>query len=217
MKKIVSILSWILLAPLYYSMVKEVKGKENIPKRNFILASNHSSHLDWFINGYFCTPRRFTFIGQVDKMTGSTAFWRDRLYDYSEVVPMNRKDPESRKQALAEAAERLKRGSILIIYPEGTRTRDGQLHEFKPGVARLHFETGAPILPVALKGTYELMPPGGKLKIKKIVTVTVGKPLDFEKERDIAAELDKNSDEYRKLCLNIAKKAEDNMQELLSS
>ena len=216
MKKIVSILSWILLAPLYYSMVKEVKGKENIPKRNFILTSNHSSHLDWFINGYFCTPRRFTFIGQVDKMTGGAAFWRDRLYDYSEVIPMNRKDPESRKQALVEAAERLRQGSILIIYPEGTRTRDGQLHEFKPGVVRLHFETGAPILPVALKGTYELMPPGGKFKAKKIVTVTVGKPLDFEKERGIAAKLDKNSDEYRKLCLNIAKKVEGNMRELLS-
>lgn len=216
MKKIVSILSSILLFPLYYSMVKEVKGKENIPKRNYILASNHSSHLDWFIDGYFCTPRRFTFIGQVDKMTGGAAFWRDRLYDYSEVIPMNRKDPESRKQALIEAAERLKQGSILIIYPEGTRTRDGQLHEFKPGVARLHLETGAPILPVALKGTYELMPPGGKLKVKKIVTVVVGKPLDFEKERNTAAKLDKNSDEYRKLCLNIAKRTEDNMRELLS-
>ncbi|HOX30507.1 MAG TPA: lysophospholipid acyltransferase family protein [Candidatus Paceibacterota bacterium] len=217
MKKIVSVLSWILLAPLYHLMVKEVKGKENIPKGNFILASNHSSHLDWFINGYFCTPRRFTFIGQVDKMTGAAAFWRDRLYDYSEVIPMNRKDPESRKQALIEAAERLRQGSILIIYPEGTRTRDGKLHEFKPGVARLHFETGVPILPVALKGTYELMPPGGKLKIKKSVTVIVGKPLDLEKERNAAAKLDKSSDEYRGLCLDVAKLAENSMQQLLNN
>lgn len=217
MKKIVSILSWIFLAPLYHSMVKEVSGKENVPKRNFILVSNHSSHLDWFIDGYFCTPKRFTFIGQVDKMTGMMAFWRNMLYGYAETIPMNRKDPESKRKAIASALERLKQGLILIIYPEGERSRDGKLHEFKPGAARLHLESGAPILPVAIKGSYELMPPGGKLKIKKTVVITVGKPLDFEKERIIAAKMDKKSEEYKNFCLDISKKMENNMRCLLEN
>jgi 1-acyl-sn-glycerol-3-phosphate acyltransferase len=217
MKKIVSVLSWILLAPLYYSMVKEVRGKENVPKRNFILASNHLSHIDWFIDGYFCTPRRFTFIGQVDKMTGFMGFLRDLLYGYAEVIPVNRKDGESRKQAFARALQRLKQGYILNIYPEGTRSRDGKLHEFKPGVARLHLESGAPVLPVAVKGSYELMPPGQKLKIKKTVSLIVGKPLDFEKERNIASGLDKSSQEYHQLCDGIVKQIEDEIGRLLQS
>ncbi len=217
MKKIVSVLSWILLAPLYYSMVKEVRGKENVPKRNFILASNHLSHIDWFIDGYFCTPRRFTFIGQVDKMTGFMGFLRDLLYGYAEIIPVNRKDGESRKQAFAQALRRLKQGYILNIYPEGTRSRDGKLHEFKSGVARLHLESGAPVLPVAVKGSYELMPPGQKLKIKKTVSLIVGKPLDFEKERNIASGLDKSSQEYHRLCDGIVKQIEDEIGRLLQN
>ncbi len=217
MKKIVSVLSWILLAPLYYSMVKEVRGKENVPKRNFILTSNHLSHLDWFIDGYFCTPRRFTFIGQVDKMTGFMGFLRDLLYGYAEIIPVNRKDGESRKQAFAQALRRLKQGYILNIYPEGTRSRDGKLHEFKSGVARLHLESGVPVLPVAVKGSYELMPPGQKLKIKKIVSLIVGKPLDFDKERNIASGLDKSSQEYHQLCDGIVKKIEDEIGRLLQN
>ncbi len=217
MKKIVSVLSWILLAPLYYSMVKEVRGKENVPKRNFILASNHLSHIDWFIDGYFCTPRRFTFIGQVDKMTGFMGFLRDLLYGYAEIIPVNRKDGESRKQAFAQALQRLKQGYILNIYPEGTRSRDGKLHEFKSGVARLHLESGAPVLPVAVKGSYELMPPGQKLKIKKTVSLIVGKPLDFEKERNIASGLDKSSQEYHRLCDGIVKQIEDEIGRLLQN
>jgi 1-acyl-sn-glycerol-3-phosphate acyltransferase len=150
-------------------------------------------------------------------MTGFMGFLRDLLYGYAEVIPVNRKDGESRKQAFARALQRLKQGYILNIYPEGTRSRDGKLHEFKPGVARLHLESGAPVLPVAVKGSYELMPPGQKLKIKKTVSLIVGKPLDFEKERNIASGLDKSSQEYHQLCDGIVKQIEDEIGRLLQS
>ena len=184
---------------------------------NCILAQNHLSHLDWLIDGYLCAPRRFTFIGQVDKMTGVMGFLRDMLYGYAEVIPVNRKDKESKKRAIGKAIEMLKQGYCLIIYPEGTRSKDGQLHEFKPGVAKLHLESAVPVLPVAIEGTYELMPPGQKLKIKKIVTVSIGKPLDFLKEREEAKNLDKNSQEYYSLCSSVAKKIEDEVRLLQSS
>ena len=217
MIKLVSFISKIALAPLFYSMVRETRGKENVPKRNFILAANHLSHIDWFVDGYFCTPRKFTFIGQIDKMTGFMAFLRNMLYGYAEVIPVNRKEGESRKQAYGNALKRLKQDYTLIIYPEGTRSRDGQFHEFKSGIARLHLESGVPILPLAHVGTYDLMPPGGKLKIKRIVTLIVGKPLDFSKERVLAAGMDKNSNEYRVLCESVTKAVEDNMRALLKN
>ena len=82
MNRFVSILSWILCGwffPLF--LVKEVSGKENFSKkRNYILVSNHISHLDWMIGCYLCVPRKYTFIGQVDKMTGIKGLLRDLTY-----------------------------------------------------------------------------------------------------------------------------------------
>jgi 1-acyl-sn-glycerol-3-phosphate acyltransferase len=216
MKKIVSALSRVSVGWYVGKLIKEIRGLENFPRdRNFIFAQNHLSHLDWLIDGYLCTPRRFTFIGQVDKMTGMKAFWRDTLYAYAEVVRVNRKDKESKKRAITEAIKMLKKGYNLIIYPEGTRSLDGKLHEFKPGVAKFHLESGVAVLPVAIRGTYELMPPGAKLKIKKIVRINIGKPLDFVKERETAAKLDKSSPEYHRLCDGVAKEIEEAVRVLL--
>ena len=101
------------------------------------------------------------------------------------------------------------------MYPEGTRSRDGNLQMFKRGVGKLYLETGVPILPVAMFGTYEMMPPGGKLKLNRSARVVIGKPLEFPAELVAAAKMDKNSDEYRRLCEKIAKKAEDEVRALL--
>jgi 1-acyl-sn-glycerol-3-phosphate acyltransferase len=217
MKKIVSILSRALVG--WYikdSFIKEVHGGENFSREgNYIFAQNHLSYLDLFIDGYLCTPRKFTYIGQVDRMTGVKGFLRDLLYGYAEVIPVNRKDKESKKNAIATALQRLKQGYTLIIYPEGTRSRDGRMLEFKPGVAKLHLESGVPVLPAAIKGTYELMPPGQKLRIKKIVVVNIGKPLDFAREREAAKSMDKNSPDYYNLCGEVAKKIENEVRKLL--
>lgn len=217
MKKIVSILSRVLVGWwVRGKLIAEIRGEENFLRdRNYIFAQNHLSHLDWLVDGYVCTPRRFTFIAQVDKMTGMMKFWRDLLYWYAQTIPVDRNDRESKKQAIVKAIGMLKQGYTLIVYPEGTRSRDGQLHEFKPGVAKLHLESGVPILPVAVKGTYELMPPGQKLRIKKIVKMTIGKPLDFSKEREAAKSMDKNSQDYYQLCDEIAKKVENEVRILL--
>ena len=217
MKKIVSIISRVTVgAWVRGALIKEIKGLENFPAdKNFIFAQNHLSHLDWLIDGYICTPRRFTFIGQVDKMTGMMKFWRDMLYGYAEVIPVDRRDSESKKQAITGALQRLKQGYTLIIYPEGTRSRDGRLHEFKTGVAKLHLDSAVPVLPVAIRGTHELMPPGQKFKARKVVTVIIGKALDFAKEREAATAMDRNSGEYRQLCINVAKAVENKVRELL--
>lgn len=217
MKKIVSILSR-ALAGWYVkgAFIKEIRGEENFSRAgNCIFAQNHSSYLDLFVDGYLCTPRKFTYIGQVDRMTGVKGFLRDLLYGYAEVIPVNRKDKESKKNAIAAALRKLKEGYTLIIYPEGTRSRDGRMLEFKPGVAKLHLESGVPVLPVAIRGTYELMPPGQKLKIQKIVTVSIGKPLDFAKERETAKTMEKNSPEYYQLCGEVAKNIENEVRKLL--
>ena len=161
--------------------IKKIEGKENIPKKNFILAANHQSHLDQLFTGYLCTPRRFTYIGQTDRYQGLEKFLLKLLYLLWGVIPVNRKDKISRKKALERCIFALKQGFILIIYPEGTRTRTGKLQKGKCGIGKIFLATKKPILPVGIKGAFELLPPGGKLKIKKNIEIKIGKPLFFEK------------------------------------
>ena len=199
-------------------LIKEIRGKENFSKkRNYILALNHTSHLDWLIGCYLCVPRKYTFIGQVDKIKGIAGAGRDLMYWTGEVIRVNRNDPASRARAAVKAVEFVKRGYNLFMFPEGTRSRDGSLKTFKRGVGKIYLQTGAPILPVAMAGTYEMMPPGGKLKVKKTARVLIGKPMEFLPEREAAAKLDKNSEEYRQICATIAKKTEEAVRNLLKN
>lgn len=199
--------SWfckIFIAPVVKKLfIKEINGLENIPKGNFILASNHLSHLDWIADGCLCVPKKFTFIGQVDRFTGFTGLMRDLLYFVSEVIPLDRNAESSKKEAMEKAVKFLKNGYVLIIYPEGTRSRTGQIGKGKWGVAKIFLKSDAPILPVGIKRTFELLPPGGKLKIKKIVGINVGKPLYFEKEREAAKNLGCDSEKYKEIIKNI--------------
>jgi 1-acyl-sn-glycerol-3-phosphate acyltransferase len=83
------------------------------------------------------------------------------------------------------------------------------------GIGKLYLESGVPILPVAMKGTYELMPPGGGVKISRSVEVIIGKKLEFLKELEAAKGLDKESEEYKKICIKIAKTVEEKVGERL--
>ncbi len=205
----------ILGKPIEKRMIKKISGKENIPRDGFILASNHLSHADWFVSGYLCAPKKFVFIGQTDQYnTGVNAIWRRLIYWWASTIPINRKNDESKKRAIARAVAMLKEGYRVIIYPEGGRAYDGVMREFKSGVGMLHLESGTPVLPAAFSGTREILPPHGKIKIKKIVRVNIGRPLDFPEERAIAAKLDKDSHAYHGLCADVAKRVEDEVRRL---
>jgi 1-acyl-sn-glycerol-3-phosphate acyltransferase len=187
--------------------IKEVKGLENIPQGNFILASNHQSHLDWIVCGWLCVPRRFTYLGQIDRYSGLLSLGRNLLYFVAGVIPVNRGDENSKKMAVEKAIEALKKGKILVIYPEGTRSRTGEIQKGKFGTAKIFLKTGVPILPVAIKGTFEIFPPGkGFPKIKKVVKVNIGKPLYFKEELKIAKNLNCDSEDYKNFLGKITDK-----------
>lgn len=216
MNTFVSTISRLLMGKIVRDrLIKKIDGWDNIPKTgNFILASNHLSHADWWMSGYIITPRKFTFIGQVDQYTGWNGFWRNVFYFYGGIIPINRKSDESKKQALVKAVEMLKKGYCVVIYPEGGRAYDGVMKEFKPGVAILALESGVPVLPVAFAGSNEILPPHGKFKMKKAVRISIGKPLYFKEERVDASHLDPSSPEYHELTLSITKKIEESVRTL---
>ena len=194
--------------------IKEVKGRDNFPKRNVILASNHQSYLDILLCGYVCVPRKYTHIGQVDRENKGWSKIRDGLYSLAEVIPVNRKDEQSKKDAFSSAVKFLKNGYSLVIYPEGTRTRTGEVGSGKWGVAKFFLETGVPILPMGIKGAFELFPPGKKPKVKKNIRLNIGKPLLFTKEFEEAKGLDCNSKEYEEICIDITKRVMEEIKKL---
>lgn len=193
-------------------LVKKVTGLENIPKKNMIVASNHQSHFDQVMTGYVCAPRPYRYIGQTDKYTGSARFVRDFLYFTHGTIRINRKDENSRKEAIKKSIQALQNGDSIVMYPEGTRSKTGELQGGKTGVAKLHLRTGVPILPVGIKGTAEIMPIGKVFpKIKKAIEINIGKPLYFEKELAEAKKLDEDSPRFQEMAIEITDKV---MQEI---
>jgi len=160
------------------------QGVDNVPKEGpAILAWNHLSFSDHFF-GPLPLPRRVTFLAKSEYFTGrgvkgliSKAFFRGVGQ-----IPVDRAGGEAGERALRTGLRVLAEGKLLGIYPEGTRTPDGRLYRGKTGVARLALESGAPVIPCAMIGTFELQPPGRLLPRLSIRPgVRFGKPLDFSR------------------------------------
>ena len=155
-----------------------VEGVEHIPAEwPAILASNHLSFLDhFFLPAY--VERPIFFLGKSDYFSG----WQRYFFENVGVMPINREGGDAGEASLRKGEEILSEGKLLGIYPEGTRTPDGRLYRGKTGPVRLALRTGVPIIPVAMMGVFEIMPPGAKLpRLGGRVGVRIGQPLDFSR------------------------------------
>jgi len=136
-----------------------VIGRQNIRKdETYIMVSNHQSGADIIVlfllwNSFKWVAKRslyyFPFIG-----------WNMWLNRY---IALERGKASSMRRMMAEAKKTLKSGSSLMIFPEGTRSRDGNLQQFKTGAFHLALETGKPVLPIVIKGTFKAIRKGGFL------------------------------------------------------
>lgn len=175
-------------APLLYRMLHAVvppvlnavyrpqtEGLEHIPASGpAILASNHLSFLDHFFLPMF-VDRPIFFLGKSDYFAG----WQRHFFENVGVMPVARQGGDAGEASLRKGQEILESGRLLGIYPEGTRSPDGRLYRGKTGPVRLALRTGAPIIPVAMLGTREVLPPGARVPRLTQVGVRVGRPLDL--------------------------------------
>ena len=154
----------------------EVNGMENVPAEGgAIMAPNHLSVIDSFFLPVVL-DRRITYVGKAEYMDD----WKTKyLFPALGMVPIDRSGGSASQAALDTAASILESGELFGIYPEGTRSRSGNLHKGRTGVARLSMRTGAPIVPVGLRGTLEVQPPDQPAP-RPFMTVEVnfGKPID---------------------------------------
>lgn len=136
------------------------KGKENVPTQGpFILAANHQSYLDgMFVMAYNRTNlvRKTFFFAKEQHVKHPYAQWMAKRHN---VIVMER---SNLKTSILRMGEALKQGKNIIIFPEGTRTENGEVGEFKKTFAILAKELNVPIIPVSIHGAYDAMPKHSK-------------------------------------------------------
>lgn len=160
-----------------------VEGAENIPKQGgAIIASNHLAVIDDALLP-LSSPRMIHFMGKAEYFNGKGIKGRFKKWWFTSVgvFPVDRSGGSKALGALETARHVLEAGNIFGIHPEGTRSPDGRLFRGHTGVARLAYETGAPIIPTAIIGSRELQRPGTVIPGKGNTKVVFGKAIQVPK------------------------------------
>jgi 1-acyl-sn-glycerol-3-phosphate acyltransferase len=167
---------WIAHAGLRIAGIRwRVIGYDQLDlSRHYIFMSNHVSNLDPPLLVPLL-PHRVTVLVKKELFRIPIFGRAMRLADF---VPVNRKNREAAIASIREAEETVRRGFHMVVFPEGTRSRDGRLLPFKKGPFYLALETGVPIVPITIVGTERLQPKGKLLAKAGEVTVVFHAPVD---------------------------------------
>ena len=154
-----------------------VHGRENLLKYPVaVYASNHTSYMD--------TPVVFASLPFQFRILAKKELWSLPFIGWylarSGQMPIDTENPRSTLSSLSKAAAALKAGMPLFVFPEGSRTPDGELREFLSGAAFLAIRAQVPLVPIALKGVYDLLPIHTKHFYPGPVTLTAGEPISTE-------------------------------------
>jgi 1-acyl-sn-glycerol-3-phosphate acyltransferase len=146
------ILTWLI--PIWKI---DIEGREKVANgTTYVIISNHQSILDiLFIN---CLRYSYKWISKIENVKVPFLGWYIRMADY---ITVNRENEESKTQMLEKSYNCLKRGISIMIFPEGTRSRDKEIGLFKRGAFKLALEADVPVLPILIDGTGGILPKNG--------------------------------------------------------
>lgn len=155
----------------------KVIGRENVPKTGaFIFASNHTSFLDPILLGV-SLRRSLNYMARETLFKKRCLAW---VLRHIHVFPIRRH--KSNFKAIKESLGLLARGKPLVIFPEGTRSKDRNLKRGKRGIGFIAAKAKVPIIPAYIKGSFEALPRGVSTLRRHPVRVYIGKPMDFDFE-----------------------------------
>ena len=155
-----------------------IEGRERLqPGRQYIYVANHCSQLDIALV-LIALPGTIVFLAKRE-------LFRIPFFGWSiwaaGMISVDRKNPARARRSLTKAVRQLRTKRIsVLLFPEGTRSRDGQLLPFKKGGFRLAARAGLPLVPVTIKGTFRALPPGAGVLTKTPIRVTIGEPIETE-------------------------------------
>jgi long-chain acyl-CoA synthetase len=151
---------WQLMMRIGYRILLRVhiEGKENIPRNPVVFVGNHQSSLDQFLVTSFLSNRQFRTTFYLAKEFHYRAAWKQWLVDRHNVVLVH--PSGTLALALRKLALCLKQNNNVLIFPEGTRSPDGALTDFKKSFALLSCALNIPVVPVIITGTFNALPKG---------------------------------------------------------
>jgi 1-acyl-sn-glycerol-3-phosphate acyltransferase len=148
------------------------RGRQHVPKTGGALVlANHQSHLDPVLVGLAC-DRRLSYLARQTLFGFAPFRW---LINSLDAIPIDREG--SGLSGLKETLRRLKQDELVLIFPEGTRTPDGEVHTFKPGFVALARRSRQPLLPVGFDGAFDSWPRWRLLPRPAVIHLEFGPPL----------------------------------------
>jgi len=152
-----------------------VYGTENVSKdQNYVYMANHSSLID--------TPALFAYLPHQFRIMAKKELFYVPFMGWHLATagnfPIDRSDPRKTANSLRRVIEGVRAGKSLAVFPEGTRTPDGKLQEFKSGAFKIAVRAGVPIVPVSIRGTFKLLPKTTLAPRPGRVEVVIGKPIE---------------------------------------
>ena len=157
----------------------KVIGMENLPKEeSFLIVSNHQSNFDIpILIGYTEIP--LAFIAKIEtKKIPIVKQWME----YMHCIFMDRNDFRQSVRAINDGAKGLKAGYNYVIFPEGTRSLDGNLGDFKAGSIKMAMKAKSKIVPLSINGTFDMMRKGNLTITPADVIITIHPPIEFSED-----------------------------------
>lgn len=161
--------------------INRVEGLENLPQDGAcIIASNHESYLD-FISFIAICPRQIHYLAAEKFFTHPVWKWVMLIMGQIKIDRF----ADAKISSFRVVLSSLKKGKMIGIFPEGTRSSDGRLLRGKPGIAQLALKSKVPVVPVGIIGTYEVMSRHQSFpRFEKKITIRIGKPIDITQQFD---------------------------------
>ena len=176
-----------------------VLGRGNVPaNRNVLVVANHSSHLDFALAGYAlgALGRDLVVLAAKDYFFNTRAR-RILFSNFTTLIPFDRE--RAQLESLDEALAQLGAGRSVLMFPEGTRTPDGAMQDFKSGVGYLALRSGCDVLPMRLSGTFDVLGKGSLIPRHHPVEVRIGRVISAEELLSVAQNSD-GAGAYRKVA-----------------
>ncbi|MDR1543244.1 MAG: 1-acyl-sn-glycerol-3-phosphate acyltransferase [Prevotellaceae bacterium] len=172
---------WARLACLLAFIRVKINGKNNYSaEKSYIFISNHQSIYDVFVI-YGWLQSRFKWIMKMSlrkiPLVGLACEKAGHIF-------IDRSSPIKAQKSIKNAEEKLKNGASLVIFPEGSRTKNGSVGRFKRGAFKIADDLKLPIVPITIDGAYEVMPYGSVYIKPHKINVTIHQPIDCKELTD---------------------------------
>ena len=175
---------WLMFLPV------SVDGIENIkPNQSYVFVANHQSMFDvWLVYGWLpvifkwlmkAELRKVPFVGTACKAAGH--------------IFVDRRNAKAAMESLQDIEKQLVNGVCTVIFPEGTRSLNGEVGRFKRGAFQIAIDLGLPVIPLSLDGCFEVMPKGQPYVNRHAVHMHIGEPIDLKQFVDADGNTDANA------------------------